>query len=99
MHSLKASREHRQDPQTTQTLLHPQAALIKQNFYLFFPSDPNTGYSDVPVTWVPYTTEGGYYLDINNNLNYDSVKQNLRAPFVNYWNAVYLKLPQVATTP
>ncbi|XP_040387554.1 bile salt-activated lipase isoform X1 [Cygnus olor] len=60
--------------------------------------DPNTGYSEVPITWLPYTTEGGYYLDINNNLNYDSVKQNLRAPFVNYWNAVYLKLPQVATT-
>uniref|UniRef100_A0A8C3GH08 Carboxylic ester hydrolase n=1 Tax=Cairina moschata TaxID=8855 RepID=A0A8C3GH08_CAIMO len=60
--------------------------------------DPNTGYSEVPITWPPYTIEGGYYLDINNNLNYDSVKQNLRAPFVNYWNAVYLKLPQVATT-
>lgn len=52
----------------------------------------------MPVTWLPYTTEGGYYLDINSNLNYDSVKQNLRASFVNYWNAVYLKLPQVATT-
>lgn len=52
----------------------------------------------MPVTWLPYTTEGGYYLDINSNLNYDSVKQNLRSPFVNYWNAVYLKLPQVATT-
>ncbi|NXL95935.1 CEL lipase, partial [Alectura lathami] len=58
--------------------------------------DPNTGDSDVPITWLPYTQEGGYYLEINDEINYDSVKQNLRAPYVNFWNAVYMKLPQVA---
>ncbi|NXI71264.1 CEL lipase, partial [Anseranas semipalmata] len=58
--------------------------------------DPNTGYSEVPITWLPYSNEGSYYLEINSDMNYDSVKQNLRASFVNYWNSVYLKLPQVA---
>ncbi|NXC45717.1 CEL lipase, partial [Penelope pileata] len=58
--------------------------------------DPNQGNSEVPITWLPYTTEGGYYLEINDDINYDSVKQNLRSPYVNYWNAVYQKLPLVA---
>uniref|UniRef100_A0A8C2T482 Carboxylic ester hydrolase n=1 Tax=Coturnix japonica TaxID=93934 RepID=A0A8C2T482_COTJA len=59
--------------------------------------DPNSGYSKVSVNWPPYTTNGGYYLDINNKLNHDSVKQNLRTQYVNYWNSVYLKLPLVAS--
>ncbi|XP_072209203.1 bile salt-activated lipase [Excalfactoria chinensis] len=60
--------------------------------------NPNSGYSKVPVNWPPYTTDSGYYLEINNKLNDNSVKQNLRTPFVNYWNSVYLKLPLVAST-
>ncbi|NP_001013015.1 bile salt-activated lipase precursor [Gallus gallus] len=60
--------------------------------------DPNSGNSEVPITWPPYTTEGGYYLEINNKINYNSVKQNLRTPYVNYWNSVYLNLPLIAST-
>jgi len=75
-----------------------KSALIKLNFYFFFPSDPNSGNSEVPITWPPYTTEGGYYLEINNKINYNSVKQNLRTPYVNYWNSVYLNLPLIAST-
>ncbi|NXS51966.1 CEL lipase, partial [Brachypteracias leptosomus] len=58
--------------------------------------DPNKGNSDVPVSWPPYSNEGSYYLDINNHLKKDSVKQNLRYQFVNFWNSVYRSLPQVA---
>ncbi|XP_050764066.1 bile salt-activated lipase-like isoform X3 [Gymnogyps californianus] len=41
--------------------------------------DPNKGNSEVPVTWLPYTSEGSYYLEINSNMNQDSLKQNLRS--------------------
>ncbi|KAM4889736.1 bile salt-activated lipase-like isoform 1-T4 [Sylvia borin] len=58
--------------------------------------DPNKGYSDVPVSWPAYTNKGKYYLDINNKLNKNSVKQDLRSEYVTFWNSVYLKLPQVA---
>lgn len=64
----------------------------------FSPSDPNTGYSDVPVSWPAYSNEGKYYLDINNKMNENSVKQDLRSRFVTFWNSVYLQLPQVTNT-
>ncbi|KAM4761153.1 bile salt-activated lipase [Cyanocitta cristata] len=60
--------------------------------------DPNTGYSDVPVSWPAYSNEGKYYLDINNKMNENSVKQDLRSRFVTFWNSVYLQLPQVTNT-
>ncbi|NXA86279.1 CEL lipase, partial [Melanocharis versteri] len=58
--------------------------------------DPNQGHSEVPVSWPAYTNNGKYYLEINNNINTNSVKQDLRSQFVTFWNSVYLKLPQVA---
>ncbi|XP_071622138.1 bile salt-activated lipase isoform X1 [Heliangelus exortis] len=58
--------------------------------------DPNKGNSKVPVTWPPYSNEGTYYLEINSKMNKNSVKQDLRAHFVKFWNSDYLKLPQVA---
>uniref|UniRef100_A0A8C3NA57 Carboxylic ester hydrolase n=1 Tax=Geospiza parvula TaxID=87175 RepID=A0A8C3NA57_GEOPR len=58
--------------------------------------DPNNGHSDVPVSWPAYTNKSKYYLDINHKMTKNSVKQDLRAPFVTFWNSVYLKLPQVA---
>ncbi|NXY48042.1 CEL lipase, partial [Ceuthmochares aereus] len=58
--------------------------------------DPNKGNSDVPVNWPPYTNDGHHYVDINNKMNKDSVKQNLRARFVTFWNSVYQNMPQVA---
>ncbi|OPJ67727.1 hypothetical protein AV530_001968 [Patagioenas fasciata monilis] len=61
--------------------------------------DPNTGYSEVTVHWPAYTTDGGYYLEINSDLNDDSVKQNLRSQYVTYWNTVYQNLPVVTNIP
>ncbi|NXA34926.1 CEL lipase, partial [Eudromia elegans] len=56
--------------------------------------DPNKGYSSVPISWLPYTLENTYYLEINSDISYDSVKQDLRSPYVNFWYTVYEKLPQ-----
>lgn len=50
----------------------------------------------MPVTWPPYSNEATYYLEINNKINQDSVQQNLKARYVNFWNMVYQSLPQVA---
>ncbi|NWR86595.1 CEL lipase, partial [Furnarius figulus] len=58
--------------------------------------DPNKGNSDVPVSWPAYTNKGKFYLDINSNMNKNSVKQDLRSRFVTFWNSVYLSMPQVA---
>ncbi|NXF76757.1 CEL lipase, partial [Sclerurus mexicanus] len=58
--------------------------------------DPNKGNSDVPVSWPAYSNKGKFYLDINNKMNKNSVKQDLRSRFVTFWNSVYLSLPQVA---
>ncbi|KAM8996345.1 bile salt-activated lipase [Ara ararauna] len=61
--------------------------------------DPNKGYSKVPITWPPYTSGGSYYLEINNKMNENSVKQNLKSQYVNFWNSVYQNLPLAATSP
>ncbi|XP_020440072.2 bile salt-activated lipase isoform X1 [Corvus cornix cornix] len=58
--------------------------------------DPNKGHSDVPVSWPAYSNKGKYYLDINNEMNKNSVKQDLRSEYVSFWNSVYRQLPQVA---
>ncbi|NXO96454.1 CEL lipase, partial [Certhia brachydactyla] len=58
--------------------------------------DPNKGHSDVPVSWPAYTNKDKFYLEINNKMNKNSVKQNLRSEYVSFWNSVYLQLPQVA---
>ncbi|KFQ41809.1 hypothetical protein N333_08576, partial [Nestor notabilis] len=57
--------------------------------------DPNKGNSKVPITWPPYTSEGSYYLEINNKMNQNSVKLNLKSQYVNFWNSVYQNLPLV----
>uniref|UniRef100_A0A670YJY3 Carboxylic ester hydrolase n=1 Tax=Pseudonaja textilis TaxID=8673 RepID=A0A670YJY3_PSETE len=51
--------------------------------------DPNKGESNVPIAWVPYDNENGFYLEINHKINYQSVKQGLRTLYVNFWNVVY----------
>ncbi|XP_063209060.1 bile salt-activated lipase-like isoform X1 [Chroicocephalus ridibundus] len=58
--------------------------------------DPNKGNSKVPVNWPPYTNEASNYLEINNKLSQNSVKQNLKSQYVTFWNTVYQSLPQVA---
>ncbi|KAH1179289.1 hypothetical protein KIL84_021872 [Mauremys mutica] len=60
--------------------------------------DPNKGESTVPIGWIPYTGEDSYYLEINSDINYDSVKQSLRASYVQFWNTVYQSLPDVPST-
>ncbi|KAM6431190.1 bile salt-activated lipase [Liasis olivaceus] len=57
--------------------------------------DPNKGESKVPIGWVPYSNENTFYLEINHNINYESVKQALRAPYVNFWSVTYHSLPDV----
>ncbi|XP_064379864.1 bile salt-activated lipase-like [Dromaius novaehollandiae] len=51
--------------------------------------DPNSGYSEVPIVWLPYTLENSYYLEINSDINDSSVKQDLRSPYVNFWYSFY----------
>ncbi|XP_053138547.1 general transcription factor 3C polypeptide 5 isoform X3 [Hemicordylus capensis] len=60
--------------------------------------DPNKGESSVPIAWVPYDSQHGYYLEINDAINYDSVKQGLRVPYVQFWTTTYLSLPDVPVT-
>lgn len=50
----------------------------------------------MPVNWPPYTNEASNYLEINNKLSQNSVKQNLKSQYVTFWNTVYQSLPQVA---
>lgn len=52
----------------------------------------------MPIGWVPYTQEQSYYLEINSDINYDSVKQGLRASYVQFWTTTYHNLPTVTTT-
>ncbi|XP_077162002.1 bile salt-activated lipase [Paroedura picta] len=59
--------------------------------------DPNKGESTVPIGWVPYDPQHGYFLDINKDLNYDSVKQGLRSPYVQFWSVTYRKLPNAVS--
>ncbi|KAM9324308.1 bile salt-activated lipase [Gastrophryne carolinensis] len=57
--------------------------------------DPNQGPSKVPTSWLPYDLNYGQYLEINNSINYKSMKQSLRSPYVNFWVQTYGKLPNV----
>uniref|UniRef100_A0A8C4Q5S1 Carboxylesterase type B domain-containing protein n=1 Tax=Eptatretus burgeri TaxID=7764 RepID=A0A8C4Q5S1_EPTBU len=47
--------------------------------------DPNNGENGVPANWYPFDTDYRYYLDINHDMNYDSMKQNLRLEFTKFW--------------
>ncbi|OCT67110.1 hypothetical protein XELAEV_18038392mg [Xenopus laevis] len=51
--------------------------------------DPSQGPSKVPTTWLPYTTRLGQYLEINDKMSYQSVKQSLRSPYVKFWAQTY----------
>ncbi|XP_063288577.1 bile salt-activated lipase [Pelobates fuscus] len=55
--------------------------------------DPNTGKSKVPTPWLPYNTYYGQYLEINNSISYQSMKQSLRSPYVRFWVQTYRNLP------
>ncbi|XP_069841960.1 bile salt-activated lipase-like [Dendropsophus ebraccatus] len=55
--------------------------------------DPSQGPSKVPTSWLPYNTQFGQYLEINNDISYKSVKQSLRTPYVRFWAGTYRNMP------
>ncbi|EPQ15022.1 Bile salt-activated lipase [Myotis brandtii] len=57
--------------------------------------DPNQGHSAVPTQWEPYTQENGNYLEINNKMDDQSMKQHLRSSYLQYWTQTYQALPTV----
>ncbi|XP_061118049.1 carboxyl ester lipase, tandem duplicate 2 [Conger conger] len=57
--------------------------------------DPNQGESKVPVTWPPFTGTEHQYLEINEDMNRNSVRQKLRTRFVRFWSETYGRLPTV----
>ncbi|XP_072096789.1 bile salt-activated lipase-like [Mobula birostris] len=57
--------------------------------------DPSRGESQVPTPWIHYTSTYTQYLEINDDINMNSVKQRLRTGFVNFWNQTYLALKVV----
>ncbi|XP_073496753.1 bile salt-activated lipase-like [Phyllobates terribilis] len=57
--------------------------------------DPNQGPSKVPTSWLPYDTRFGQYLEINNDITYNSMKQGLRSPYVRFWSQTYRNLPNL----
>ncbi|CAK6983190.1 bile salt-activated lipase-like [Scomber scombrus] len=54
--------------------------------------DPNNGESRVPAQWPTFTKNQRAYLNINNKINKSSVRYDLRAEYVEYWNTVYSSL-------
>lgn len=62
----------------------------------FFPllSDPNIGESSVPVAW-PKLTEGHQFVDINNDMGKNSIKQKMRARFIYFWSVTYMSFLNV----
>uniref|UniRef100_A0A673LQM4 Carboxylic ester hydrolase n=1 Tax=Sinocyclocheilus rhinocerous TaxID=307959 RepID=A0A673LQM4_9TELE len=57
--------------------------------------DPSKGESSVPVSWPEFASSGHQYLDINNKMNSDSVKEMLRTRLVYYWTTVFASFPAV----
>ncbi|XP_030647434.1 bile salt-activated lipase-like [Chanos chanos] len=57
--------------------------------------NPNEGESEVPTQWPAFTETGNPSLMINNKINSDSVKRNLRARYVSYWSTIYAGLPTI----
>ena len=58
--------------------------------------DPNKGHSAVPTQWEPYTQENGNYLEINKNMDGQSLKQHLRSSYLQFWTQTYQALPTVS---
>ncbi|KAG7263668.1 hypothetical protein CRUP_005207 [Coryphaenoides rupestris] len=56
--------------------------------------DPNKGL-DVPATWPKFTPSGHKYLEINGNMDRNSVRQKMRMRFVHFWTSVLPSLQSV----
>lgn len=57
--------------------------------------DPNSGNSDVPVTWPEFTSAGHEYIDIHSEMDVNYVGTKMRLPFVKFWTSVLPSLPFV----
>uniref|UniRef100_A0A3B1JTH7 Carboxylic ester hydrolase n=1 Tax=Astyanax mexicanus TaxID=7994 RepID=A0A3B1JTH7_ASTMX len=57
--------------------------------------DPNSGPSEVPVTWPRLTGQDHQFVDINNSMDKTSVKQKLRSCFVHFWTNTFISFPNV----
>ncbi|XP_060940890.1 bile salt-activated lipase-like [Limanda limanda] len=55
--------------------------------------DPNEGELSVPVTWPEFNSTSHLFLEINSNMNKDSVGQNMKMPYVHLWTSVLPSLP------
>ncbi|MBN3297606.1 CEL lipase, partial [Amia calva] len=60
--------------------------------------NPNKGESSVPATWPQFTNLQPQYLEINNKINQNSIKNSLRIPFVQYWTITFHSFPTVANS-
>ncbi|XP_062410324.1 bile salt-activated lipase-like [Sardina pilchardus] len=58
--------------------------------------DPNKGESDVPVNWPAFDNQTHKYVDINDRMGRNSVKQKQRMRFVNYWTNTFASLPTIS---
>uniref|UniRef100_A0A3Q2Z1D0 Carboxylic ester hydrolase n=1 Tax=Hippocampus comes TaxID=109280 RepID=A0A3Q2Z1D0_HIPCM len=54
--------------------------------------DPNNGDLSVPATW-PKFTNGHQYLEINNKMDKNYVRQKMRMRYVHFWTSVLPNLP------
>ncbi|KAM6184106.1 bile salt-activated lipase-like [Erethizon dorsatum] len=87
-------------PFTTPLLYRPQDRTVSKAMITYWTNfarsgDPNMGHSAVPTHWYPYTIEDGNYLDITSTIGSSSMKQHLRATFLQFWTFTYQGLPTV----
>lgn len=64
--------------------------------HLIIHRDPNVGHSSVPARWEPYTLQNREYLEINNKINSNSMKRDLKSNFLQFWIQTYQALPTVS---
>lgn len=57
--------------------------------------DPNTGDLKVPVSWPEYTNYGQQFLEINAEMDGNSIGQEMRQRFVHLWGITLAGLPSV----
>lgn len=49
----------------------------------------------MPTNWDPYTLEDGNYLEINKQMDSNSMKLHLRTNYLQFWTQTYQALPTV----
>lgn len=87
-------------PFTNPLIYRPQDRTVSQYMIAYWTNfartgDPNKGHSAVPTQWDPYTPENGNYLEINEEMDSQSMKQHLRSSYMQFWTQTYGALPMV----